>query len=69
MNFHLRHIIEENNRKERRKGTRGRMSKHLFYEFKETKRYWNLKEEESDRTFWRIHFAVGYGPVLKQTMW
>jgi len=64
INCHLRYVIEEN----RRKGIRGRWSKHLLDEFKETERYGSLKEDESDRILWRIYFRMGYGPVLRQTM-
>ena len=60
----LRYVIEES----RRKGTRGRRSKHLLDECKETKKYGNLKEGESDRTVWKIHFGMGYGPLLRRTM-
>ena len=64
INCHLRYVIEENGKK----GTRGRRSKHLRDEFTETKRCWNLIENQSDLTLWRIHFVMVYGPVIRQTM-
>jgi hypothetical protein len=29
--------------------------------------YWELKEEELDRTLWRARFVRVYGPVTRQT--
>jgi hypothetical protein len=48
-------------------GRRGRRRKQLPDDFKEKKRYWNLKEEELDRTIWRTRFGRGYGLVVRQT--
>jgi hypothetical protein len=33
---------------------------------KETRGYWELKEEALDRTVWKIFFGKGYGPVVRQ---
>jgi len=33
---------------------------------KENRRYWNLKDEALNRTFWRYGFGSGYGPVTLQ---
>jgi hypothetical protein len=39
---------------------RGRRSKQLLDDLKETRGYWKLKEEAQDSTVWR-----GYGPVTR----
>jgi hypothetical protein len=46
-------------------GRRGRGRKQLLDDLKETRRYWNLKEEAVDRTLWRTRFERGYGPDIK----
>jgi hypothetical protein len=46
---------------------RRRRRKLLLDEFKEKRRYWNLKEEALDRTLWRTRFGRDYGPVVRQT--
>jgi hypothetical protein len=48
-------------------GRRGRRRKQLLDDLKEKRRYWQLKEEELDRTVWRTRFGRGYGPVVRQT--
>ena len=35
---------------------------------KETRLYWELKEEALDCTLWRTGFGRGYGPVVGETM-
>jgi hypothetical protein len=60
----LKHINEGKIRGTRR---RGRRRKQLLDDFKEVRRYWNLKEEAQDRTLWRTQFGRGYGPVARQT--
>ena len=35
--------------------------------FKETRGYWELKEDALDRNLWRILLGRGYGPVVRQT--
>jgi len=49
-------------------GRRGGRRKHLPLDWKEKRRYWNLKEEALDRILWRIHFGRSYGHVARQTM-
>jgi hypothetical protein len=48
-------------------GRRGRRCKQLLDDLKEKRRYWKLKEEALDRTFWRSRFGRGYEPVVRQT--
>jgi hypothetical protein len=48
-------------------GIRGRRRKQLPSNFKDTRRYWKLKEEMLDRTPWRIRFWRGYGSAVEQT--
>jgi hypothetical protein len=61
---HIKHIIEGNIRGIRR---RGRRCKQLLDDLKEARRYWKLKEEAHDRTFWRTQSGRGYGPVARET--
>ena len=53
----------------RKDGTRrqGRRCKRLLDDLKETRIYWELKEEALDRTLWRTRFGSGYGLVVRQT--
>jgi hypothetical protein len=48
-------------------GRRGRRRKQLLDDFREKRRYWELKEEALDRTIRGIRFSRGYGPVVRQT--
>ena len=48
-------------------GRRGRRSKQLLVDLKETRRYGKLKEEALDRTLSRTRFGRGCGPVVRQT--
>ena len=48
-------------------GRRKRRHKQLLDDFKETKRYRNLKEELLDRTLSGPRLGRGYGPVVTQT--
>jgi ribosomal protein L28 len=48
-------------------GRRERRGKQLLKDFKETRRYWKLKEEALDHTLWRTRFGRGYGPVVRET--
>jgi hypothetical protein len=48
-------------------GRQRRRRKHLLDYVKETRGYWKLKEEALDRAVWRIRFARGYEPVVRQT--
>jgi hypothetical protein len=63
-NCFLSHINEGKIIETRRQGTR---CKQLLNDLKEARRYWKLKEEAQDRTFWRTQFGKGYGPVARQT--
>jgi hypothetical protein len=49
-------------------GRRGRRSKLVLDDFKETRAYWKLKEEVLDLTLWRTGFGRGYGSVVRQTV-
>jgi hypothetical protein len=49
------------------KGRRGRRRKQLQDDLKETKGYWELKEEAIDRNVRRTGFGRSYGPVVRQT--
>jgi hypothetical protein len=60
----LKHVIE---RKIKRKARRGRRSKQLLDDLKETQQCWKLKEEVLDLTFWRIWFGRVYEPVVSET--
>jgi len=46
--------------KDRSDGRRGRRRKQLLDGSKETRGYWELKEEALDRTLWRTGFRRGY---------
>ena len=48
-------------------GRQGRRPKLLLDDPKETREYWNLKEEALDRTLWRTDFGRGCGPAVRQT--
>jgi len=47
-------------------GRQLRRRKQLLYDLKETRGYFELKEEILDRTVWRTRFGRFYGPVLRQ---
>jgi hypothetical protein len=59
----LKHVIEGKIGKARR----GRRLKQLLDDLRETRRYWNLKEEAVDRTLLRTRFGRRYGPGARQT--
>jgi len=63
-NCRLKHAIEgrvyETGRRERR-------SKLLLDELKATVKFWKLKTETLDHTFWKADFGRGYEPVVRQT--
>ena len=48
-------------------GRRGRRRRKLLDDFKESRGYSQLKEEDLDRTVWRAGFGRGFGPVVRQT--
>ena len=50
-------------------GRRGGRRKQLPYGLKETRGYWELKEEALDSTLWRTRYRRGYGPVVRQAGW
>jgi hypothetical protein len=58
-NYLVKHVIEGKMRR------RGGGLKQLMEDFKETRRYWNWREEELARTLWRTLFGRGYGPVVR----
>ena len=60
----LKHVIEG---RVYGSGRRERRSKQLLDDLKATRRYWKLKAEALDRTFWRTCFGRGYEPVVRQT--
>jgi len=49
------------------KRRRGRRSRKLRDNLKESKGYSHLKEEALDRSMWRARFGRGFGPVVRQT--
>jgi hypothetical protein len=46
---------------------RRRRRKQLLNDFKEKRRYWNVEEDDVDRTLCRISFGKGYEPVVRLT--
>jgi len=46
---------------------RGIRSKHLLKDLKETREYWELKEEALDHTVWRTGSGKGCEPVVRHT--
>jgi hypothetical protein len=48
-------------------GKQGRRRRKLLDDLKERRGYSQLKEEALDRTMWRVRFARGFGPVVRQT--
>jgi hypothetical protein len=66
--FLLKHVIEgELEENIEVTGRRGRRSKQLLGDLKETRGYRKLKEEALDRTVWRTRFGRGYGTFVRQT--
>jgi hypothetical protein len=64
----LKHITEEKIEEGIEvKGKRGRRSKQILDDLKETKGYWKLKKDALDRTLWRSRFGRSYGLVIRQT--
>jgi len=49
-------------------GRRGRRSKELLDDLKETRGYWKLKGVEIDSILWRTGFERGCRPVVRQTV-
>jgi len=45
---------------------RGRRSKKLLDDLKDTRGYSHLKKEAIDRTVWRNRFGGGFGSVVRQ---
>ena len=67
-NFLLQPIIEGNIKgRIEVTGRRGRRSRKLLDDLKESRGYCHLKEEALDRTMWRSRFGRGFGPVVRQT--
>jgi hypothetical protein len=48
-------------------GRRGRKHIKLLDDLKERRGYSHLKEEDLDRTMWRVRFVRGFGTVVRQT--
>jgi hypothetical protein len=48
-------------------GRRGRRRTHTLDDVKETRGYWDVKEEVLDRTPWRTRCGRGYGPEVRET--
>jgi hypothetical protein len=64
----LIHVIEGKVEGKRNvRGRRGRRRRQLLDDLKGKRGYWQLKEEELDRSLWRIPFGRGYAPVAKHT--
>jgi hypothetical protein len=63
-NRFLKHYIEGNIDRNRRRGIRRRQ---LRDDHQEKRRYWNLKVESPDCSFWRTSSETGCGPVRRQT--
>jgi hypothetical protein len=68
-NCHLKQVTE-GKIKEKREVTAGttttRIHKQLLNEIKETRAYWNLKEEALVRSLRRTRFGRSYGSVERQ---
>jgi hypothetical protein len=48
-------------------GKQWRRRRKLLDDLKEWRGYSDLKEEGLDRTIWRAHFGIGFGPFARQT--
>jgi hypothetical protein len=59
----LKHITE--GKVEQVAGRRGRKSKRILDDLKETREFWKLKQEALDRTQWRTSFERVCGPVVR----
>jgi len=66
---HLNCVIEGQIRHIKVTGRRGERRKQLPDGFKETRGYWEFKEEALDRSLWRTRYRRGYGPVGRQAWW
>jgi hypothetical protein len=63
----LKHVIEGKiEGKLEVRGRRGGKRKQLLDNLKETRGYFELKEEAVDHTVWRTGFGRGYEPVVRQ---
>ena len=61
-----KHVIEEKiDRRIEVTGRRGRRSKQLLRDFRETRGRWILKEEVLDRSVCRTRLGTGCGPVVR----
>jgi len=63
-NRRIKQVIEGKIGRMRR---RTRRRKQLLDDLKEKKRYWNLDEEELDRTLWRTRFGRRYQPAARES--
>jgi hypothetical protein len=48
-------------------GRQGKRRKQVVDELKETRGYWEFKEDSLYRTLWRNGFGRDYGPVARRT--
>jgi hypothetical protein len=58
----LKQVVERKTEGARRRERRG---KHLPYDLKVRKIYWDLKEEALDHTVYRTRFGSGHGSVAR----
>jgi hypothetical protein len=63
----LKHVIERNKESANDRSYGKTRKKTSVDDVKETRGYWNLKEEAVDRTVWRTRFMGSYGPAVRQT--
>jgi hypothetical protein len=59
--------LKERRREDRGDGKAKKKSKQLLDDLKRKRGYWELKEEELDRSLWRIRFGREHGPFVRQT--
>jgi hypothetical protein len=59
-------LVNKDRGKDRRKGRRGRRRKQILDDFKETKRYWKMKQDALDIPLWRTRFGRCHGPAVRQ---
>ena len=64
-NCHLQQVIKGKIKEVT--GRRGRRSRKLLDDIKESRGYSHLKEEALDRAMWRAGFGRGFGPVVRET--
>jgi hypothetical protein len=65
-NCQLKHVINRKGGRVEVRRRGGRRGKQLLDDLKETRWYWELKEEAIDRTMRRTRFGRGCGPDMRQ---